>query len=289
MAAIPSDMTTLTGYIKEVRASATARPEALDRLVSDFLTKETSRDSRLELLTLYLAVAAPLYSDKSRIEKIFKQFDATQPMMATLYTGWKDDEAEEYLKKIQADTNQSSEVRCRTMIALGDRNYTKGEIAQATNFYQMVLDYTQINAMFGADMERCRDRIAQEQFKVGMVSNALAMIEKNLYSRNKEYWARANLFTARENLKTRDIRKLTWGGEIPLRQILGQARQADKSFSLELKYSSDPAIRKLQDEARAICEQYGLDLSKQPLADADWQARLRAQSKIEYDKKLKDL
>lgn len=285
MAANPTDRTALYMYIGHVRAAKAARPEALDRIVGDFLRKKPADDVRMEMLELYADVAVPIYEDRSQIEKILKEFDAPAAAMATLYTGWKDAECEPYWAKVLADTNALDEARFKAMMVVGDRHYERGAVAQATNLYQMALNFTTVNRRSGADLERLRDRIAQEQFKTGMITNALALLRDNINSRNAEYRIRANLFHAREDIKAKEIRTLM-SADRALRAILGQVTKAGL-WTLDIKYSQTPVIRAMQNEAKDICEKYELDLAQQPMDEAGWAMRLRAKSKADFDRRLK--
>jgi tetratricopeptide (TPR) repeat protein len=287
MAANPGDRSAVYMYIGHVRAAKAARPDALDRIVRDFIATNPPDDIRMEALEMYAETAIPLYKDRSQIEKTLKENRAPASTMVTLYTGWKKDEAQASCELILSDTNTTDDARFRALMQLGDGHYEKGAVAQATNMYRQAIDSTAINRKFAADLERFRDRIAQEQFKEGRSSEALALFQININSRNTEYWTRANLFHARENIKSKDIRTLM-NADQALRRILGQSTHGGP-WELATNFSDVPAIRKMQEEAKALCQQNDIDLTQQPMDEAAWRARLMAKSKAEFDKRLKTM
>jgi hypothetical protein len=285
MAANPGDRAAVYMYIGHVRAAKAARPEVLDRIVRDFIATKPPDDVRLEALDMYTETAIPLYKDRSQIEKTLKENRAQASTMVTLYAGWKEDEAQASREQVLGDTNTPDDERFKAMMRLGDRHYEKGAVAQATNLYGQALVSTGVNRKFAADLERFRDRIAQEQFKEGRFSEALALFQLNISSRNTEHWTRANLFHARENIKSKDIRTLM-NADQALRRILGQSTRGGP-WDLATSFSDVPTIRKMQEEAKALCEQHEIDLAQQPMDETAWRARLTAKSKAEFDKRLK--
>lgn len=287
MTAHPTDRTALYTYIGHVRNANAARPEALDRIVTDFIKTGPADDVRMETLMLYAEAAIPLYKDRSRIEKLLKENNAPATTMVNLYTGWKEDEAMAYWEKVLHETTASDDMRFKAMMQLGDRSYDKGATAQATNFYRQAMNSTQINRKYAADIERFRDRVAQEQMKEGRTDEALALLKQNIGSRNTEYWTRANLAVARADINSKDVRTLM-NADQALRRILGQTAGGG-AWELAVNLSDVPAIRKMQDEAKTLCEKYEIDLTRQPKDEGAWRARLKAESKAEFDKRLKTL
>jgi hypothetical protein len=186
---------------------------------------------------------------------------------AEVYAGWQDDEAEPHYLRVAADGKESVKRRLIASRWLGLRFYEAGKYKETVPQLRLALDMQEKEGrLFRHERPVWRHKLADCHQRLGEDDRAGALWAKNCVRREepRDPLLRAiAMYEGYKHILRNGDERARQNAERTLRGWLGQDLRA-RPPKLELRFSGNEEIRKLQEKAKALLEGYKVNLDLPP-------------------------
>jgi len=239
--------------------------QAYNKVFLDYM--EAHPDEK-QVVDLYSATVVRSFKERDSALKVLKSCGMARDWhYAEVYTGWQDDEAEPRYVAVSADEKETLKRRLIASRWLGLRYYDSKNYRETVSQLQLALELqAKEGRLFGHERPAWRHKLADchrrqwEEDKAGALW--AANCERRQQPRDPVLRAIAMYEGYRYVLKTGNERAKQ-NAERTLRGWLGQDLRS-KPPKLELRFSENEEIRKLQEKAKTLLEGYKVNLDLPP-------------------------